>query len=161
MARVRVNVRELERLQKRMEKVADEQVVAAWIEECLRDLAKKHIRKIKRRTPVNTGLLRESWKISSIKRNGAVYEIEVYTEIEYAEYVEKGFRAHWVPGYWQGKQFVYDKDAKTGMQVGKPGTFVEGRFMMKFSEEDLEREMPAFMKRKQLQLLKNLMNGRG
>ncbi len=156
----RVDYRELEKLRDHLKQVIDGRVVEKWIEECLRDLAKKHIRKIKQRTPVNTGLLRNSWKISSIKKNGSVYEIEIYTEIEYADFVEKGFRAHWVPGYWEGKQFVYDKNATTGMYVGKPGGWVEGRFMMKISEMELEREMPVFLKRKQQQLLKDIMRGR-
>lgn len=36
----------------------------------------------------------------------------------YALYIEKGFRSHFVPGYWQGKVFVYDPTAKKGMIVG-------------------------------------------
>lgn len=159
--RGRVDYRELERLQGRIGRAVDNRVIESWIEECLQDMAKKLVRKIKQRTPVNTGLLRNSWKISSIKKIGNSYEIEVFTEVEYAKYVEEGFRAHFVPGYWSGSQFVYDKNAKTGMQVGKPGTYVKGRFMVLLSEFDLEREKTAFIRRKQQQLLKKLIQGGG
>ncbi|KYG90380.1 hypothetical protein A0U40_18265 [[Bacillus] sp. KCTC 13219] len=160
-ARVKVNQRELKKLQKRIDTTVNENVIEAWIEECLRDMAKKLVRKIKERTPVNTGLLRNSWKVGSIKKTGSIYEIEVFTEVEYAKFVEEGFKAHFVPGYWQGNQFVYDPAAKTGMQVGKPGTYVKGRFMVLLAEFDLEREKRAFLQRKQKQLLKGIIEGRG
>lgn len=158
--KVKVDYRELKRWQEHIQKQLDDKVIEKYIEECLKDLAKKLIRKIKQRTPVNTGLLRNSWTIGSITKNGNVYEIEVYTDIEYASYVENGFRAHWVPGYWEGNQFVYDPNAKTGMQVGKPGGWVPGKFMLKISEIELERALPKFLQRKQEELLKKLMGGR-
>ena len=36
----------------------------------------------------------------------------------YAGYIEKGFRSHFVPGYWRGRVFVYDPTSKKGMIVG-------------------------------------------
>ncbi len=36
----------------------------------------------------------------------------------YSGYIEKGFRSHFVPGYWRGNVFVYDPTAKKGMIVG-------------------------------------------
>ena len=36
----------------------------------------------------------------------------------YSGYIEKGFRSHFVPGYWRGRVFVYDTTAKKGMIVG-------------------------------------------
>lgn len=36
----------------------------------------------------------------------------------YSGYIEKGFRSHFVPGYWRGRVFVYDPTSKKGMIVG-------------------------------------------
>lgn len=157
--RVNVDFKEFVNFKEQFKKSIDGNLIENWIEECLRELANKLVRKIKQRTPVNTGLLMNSWTIGAITKNGDVYEVEVYTDIEYASFVEKGFRAHFVPGYWKGKQFIYDPNADTGMHVGKPGGWVQGKFMMKFSEEDLKRELPSFLKRKQEQLLKKMMGG--
>lgn len=159
-SRVKVDYRELQRWHDNIQKQLDANVIETFIEECLKDMAKKLIRKIKQRTPVNTGLLRDSFQIGSIVKVGSNYEIEVYTDVEYASYVENGFMAHWVPGYWEGKQFVYDPNAKTGMQVGEKGGWVEGKFMLKISEIELQRELPKFMQRKQMQLLIKIMGGK-
>lgn len=57
--------------------------------------------------------------------------IEVGTKVEYASYVNdghwtnpKGVKTRWVPGYWEGKTFTYDPDAKTGMLLKQK--WVEG-----------------------------------
>ena len=36
----------------------------------------------------------------------------------YSGYIEKGFRSHFVPGYWKGRIFVYDPTSEKGMIVG-------------------------------------------
>ncbi len=46
----------------------------------------------KANTPVDTSLLRDGWKVGSIKKNGNAYYIEVFNNIEYVEYVEYGHR---------------------------------------------------------------------
>lgn len=143
----------------RVERLIDGNQMDAFLRECLLDLAKKLWRKTKNKTPWNTGLLRGRWEIGAINKNGHIYEIEVFNDEEYAEYVENGFKSHWVPGYWSGNQFVYDKNAKTGMQVGTPGGFVEGKFMLKLSEQEIEQEMERFLQRKQEEFLRRLLGG--
>ncbi|MED3799953.1 MULTISPECIES: HK97 gp10 family phage protein [Lysinibacillus] len=150
---------EFRNLTDRFETAINSAQVEAFMRECLLDLAKKLWRKTRTKTPVNTGLLRGKWEIGSITKQGHIYEIEVFNDEEYAEFVENGFKSHWVPGYWEGNQFVYDKDAKTGMQVGTPGGFVQGRFMLKLSEQELEREMDRFLQRKQEGFLRALLGG--
>lgn len=158
-SKVKVDFRQLKRFADRFEKMANEELVEQFIREALLEIGKKLIAKTKRKTPVNTGLLRNSWQIGNIERQGDEYVVEVYTDLEYASFVENGFRAHWVPGEWKGKQFVYDPDAKTGMQVGKKGAWVPGKFMMTISKNEIEREMPRYIQRKQLELLKRIING--
>lgn len=152
---------EVEKLAERFNRAVDQRVIDGFIRDFLLDMAKKAIAKIKPRTPVNTGLLRNSWMIGNIEKVGNYYQVEIYTDIEYASFVENGFRAHWVPGTWQGRQFVYDRNAKTGMQVGKKGGWVEGKFMMKFSMKEIERELPPYLERRTNELLNRLLRGDG
>ncbi|MNP63979.1 hypothetical protein D3C76_1594380 [compost metagenome] len=70
-------------------------------------------------------------------RKGNAYEVEIYNNTEYASFVEYGHRA------------------------GKNSTrWVEGRFMMTISMKLVEKEMPKFIEKKQIELLEQLMNGR-
>jgi len=56
----------------------------------------------KRNTPVDTGLLRNSWLLGDITRKGDTLEIELYNPIEYASFMEYGHmtrnRDGWVEG---------------------------------------------------------------
>lgn len=148
---------EFKELAKRFQKAVDEQVVDRLIRELLVEIAYRAVARIKMRTPVNTGDLRRKWMVGGIEKRGNSYAIEIFNNLEYASYVENGFRAHWVPGEWVGNQFMYIPGAKTGMQVGPKNGWVEGRFMMTISMQEIERELPAFLERKQVQLLRDIL----
>jgi len=98
---------------------------------------------VKKRTPVDTGMLRNSWKIGEVRRGLGGYEIDIINPIEYASYLEYGHwqRRRWVPGVWVGGKFVYDPDAKTGMLL--TDKYVKGFYMLRLSMEQIEREMPT------------------
>ena len=49
--------------------------------------------------------------------NGKV-TVSIGNYANYSGYIEKGFRSHFVPGYWRGRVFVYDPTSKKGMIVG-------------------------------------------
>lgn len=147
-------------LRDQLQQALDDHVIEQFIRDFLNELALRAIRKIKKRTPVDTGLLRNSWSIGNIVKQGDAYIIEVYSDIEYASFVEHGFRAHWIPGRWEGNTFVYDASAKTGMQVGpKGGGWVPGKFMMTISMKELERELPRYLARRQEKLLQQILSG--
>lgn len=81
---------------------------------------------------VNTGTYRRNWKCdTSAKRSGKKYIVRFYNPIDYASHLEYGFRSHFVPGYWDGNSFVYDRNADSGMYVGPRGGFVRGHYTMK------------------------------
>lgn len=148
---------EFQNLAKRFQQAVDNQVVDKLIRELLIELAYRAVAKIKMRTPVNTGDLRRKWMVGNIERQGNSYFIEIFNNLEYASFIEKGFRAHWVPGEWEGNIFKYIPGAKTGMQVGKKGGWVEGRFMVEISMQEIEREIPVYLERKQEQLLREIL----
>lgn len=158
--------KEFEKLAKAFQKALDERVVENFIREFLLEIAHRAERKIKKRTPSSDGQLRRLWKVGKIERRGNSYVVEIFNNLEYASFVENGFRAHWVPGYWQGKTFVYDRDYKPpkgqpgGMQVGPKGGWVEGKFMMAISMKEIERSLPGYLEKRQNELVNQIMNGR-
>ncbi|MNW55130.1 hypothetical protein D3C74_327760 [compost metagenome] len=130
---------DMERLAKTFKKALDERVIERWIRELLLEIAYRAERKIKKRTPVGeTGELRRNWKVGNVVRKGNAFEVEIINNTEYAPYVEYGHRT--------GKDL-------TG--------WVEGRFMMTISMKEIERQLPKFIEKKQMELLNQLMNGRG
>lgn len=87
--------------------------------------------------------------------SGNTYIIGVGNTADYALYLEKGFRAHFVPGRWINKRFVYDKEAKTGMFVGgKKGNVVRGNWIMLLAKKQTEQTQEKRLKSKCLSELR-------
>lgn len=80
-------------------------------------VAQLAIRKVKKMTPVDNGDLRNNWKYDVIKK-GDMYIIVIYNQLEYASYVEKGHRI---------------------VVAGKTVGWVEGKFMLKLTADEMER----------------------
>jgi len=100
-------------------------------------------------SPVNTGYLRGSWYTNVIKRTSEGWEKEVGNSSEYASFIEKGFRSHFVPGYWVGNSFAYDRNAGKGMFVGgKQNTFVQGKYMLEKATQPSERRVYNYLNRR-------------
>jgi hypothetical protein len=125
------DIRELKRLAKDLEMM--QEALPGFIEECVKELAGRLLAKVVLRTPVDSGDLRRGWTFGPVRRINDGFEIELINAVEYALYVEFGHR--------------------TSNHMG----WVEGRFMLTISEKELERELPAFLKRKQEAFLKNFM----
>ncbi|MFJ3386324.1 MULTISPECIES: HK97 gp10 family phage protein [unclassified Lysinibacillus] len=83
-------------------------------------IAQLAIRKVKKMTPVDNGDLRNNWKSDVIKQ-GDNYIIVIYNQLEYASFVEKGHRI---------------------VIAGKTVGWVEGRFMLKLTEDEMQRIAP-------------------
>lgn len=115
-----VDTRELERFASNLERVDMGPVLIQAVEE----ISMRLLRKVKIKTPVDTGELRQSWFVTSIVKRGSYYETEVVSDATYATYVEYGHRtrggASWVPG----------------------------RFMLTISVEEVEGQMEAIVQRK-------------
>lgn len=122
---------------KAFEDVLDQNFVDQFIEDFLLEMAFRAQRKIKRRTPVDTGQLRRSWKVGKVERKGDNYIVEIYNNTEYAPYVEYGHR--------------------TGKNLTK---WVEGRFMMTISMKEIEKELPLHLDKRIYELMRNIMNGK-
>ena len=153
---------ELKKLQKQINDTIDGGIIDDFMKQLLQDIANLVIRKTKRRTPYSSGNLRRNWKATSVKKVGDNLFVDVYNNLEYASFVENGFRAHWVPGHWEGNVFVYEQDAKEGMYVGKDsGGWVEGQFMLKISVKEVENKMQKIIDAKSFVLLKKIFEEGG
>lgn len=87
-------------------------------------VAQLAIRKVKKMTPVDKGDLRQNWKYNVIKK-GDTYIIVIYNQLEYAGFVEDGHRI-----------------VVAGATVG----WVEGKFMLKLTKDEMERIAPNMWK---------------
>lgn len=136
------NAKGLKDFQKQLEKLQDPD---DFVESCAKELAARLLRMVVKRTPVGEyppstgkrgGTLRRGWtgeKRSSaqgyaesltVNHFGDTYVIEIVNPVEYASYVEYGHR--------------------TANHKG----WVQGRFMMTISEQELERIAPKVLENK-------------
>lgn len=119
----RTDFEQLKQLQKQLQKFQRIDM-DVFCEQCAKDLAGQLLRKVKQKTPVKSGNLRNNWMIGEVVKQGDLYVIEVINPTEYASYVEYGHRTHNHRG------------------------FLDGKFMLTLSEEELKREAPKILEQK-------------
>lgn len=146
----KIDYKQLERLQKKVQKF-EEIDGDKLCKQIAKELAARLLSKVIKLTPsTQTGELRRAWKVNEVIQVGSnEYEIEVTNSMEYASYVEYGHRqqvGRFVPGYWKGNQFIYQKGAKEGM-VLKVG-FVKGKLMLTKSTMQVENIAPKLIEKR-------------
>ncbi|MFD1203589.1 HK97 gp10 family phage protein [Sporosarcina contaminans] len=102
-----------------------------------KQLAQMAIRRVKKMTPVDQGDLRDNWKYHILKK-GDTYTIIIYNTIEYASFVEKGHRI-----------------VRNGKTVG----WVEGRFMLQLTMDEMEAIAPAAWLEKVEKEMRRILGG--
>lgn len=141
----KVDFEELKQLQKNLEKLqADTDKINADI---VKELAARVLREVKQKTPVDTGELRRNWEVGPVVKNGGYYEITVFNPVEYAPYVEYGHRQ--TPGRYVP---AIGKRLKQG--------WVQGRFMLKISCDDIQSKAPAILEKRLKKELEALFNAK-
>ena len=98
----------------------------SWLHKFLLREGQRFIAEVKPRTPVDTGDLRNHWKLDGITREGDELRVWFVNPMYYATFVEYG----------------HAKPYKAGAQPGS-ADWVEGYFMMTVSLEIIQRNMPA------------------
>lgn len=154
-AKIKIDIKQLKRLQTNMNKLNESQV-QEFIEGVAKELAARLLAKVIKRTPVGQypkssgkkgGTLRRGWTAQNSEGTGAAsnatqyanslkvhhfggtYVVEIVNPVYYASYVEFGHRTRDGEGW------------------------VEGRFMLTISEQELESDAPKVIERK----LKNIL----
>jgi len=146
------NFRDFERIQENLEKLNQEQV-DIFIDACAKELAARLLAKVIKRTPVGDypnssgkkgGTLRRGWTNGKnqsavsyadslpIHHFGDAYVIEIINPVEYASYVEFGHRTSNHKGW------------------------VNGRFMLTISEQEIQSAAPAIIEKKLMKQLGEL-----
>ncbi|MET3657838.1 HK97 gp10 family phage protein [Sporosarcina psychrophila] len=87
-------------------------------------VAQLAIRKVKKMTPIDTGDLRNNWKYHIVKK-GDTYTILIYNQLNYASWIENGHRI---------------------VIAGKTVGWVEGKFMLKLTKDEMDRIAPNMWK---------------
>lgn len=90
-------------------------------------------------TPVDFGTLQAFWQTDEnysymVKRVSNGFEVTLFNRALYAMWVNDGHKqrpGRFIPGYWEGKHFRYDRNADGGMVLKKP--WVKGKFFVEIS----------------------------
>lgn len=98
----------------------------SWMHQFLLNEGLRFIAEVKPRTPVDTGDLRNHWKLDGMTRDGDTLHVWFVNPMYYASFVEYG----------------HAKPYKAGATEGS-ADWVEGYFMMTVSLEIIEKNMPA------------------
>lgn len=104
-----------------------------FLHKFLLQMGQRAIDKVKPRTPVDTGDLRNHWTLTDVFRRGDELMIVMHNPMQYASHVEYGHAqevGRYVPAI--GKRLV------------KP--WVDGYYMATISMQEIERELPARLK---------------
>jgi len=115
-----------------------------FTEAAVKELAGRLLRKVKKLTPVGRyepgsgktgGTLRRNWSVGEVTREGSKYTIEIVNPTVYSPYVEFGHRTPDHKGW------------------------VEGRFMLTISEQELKRDAPRLLENKLKRFVEGTLNG--
>lgn len=142
--RLKVDTSGLKEFEKQLNQLSNTQM-QQFTEQMVKELAEIEFAKIIERTPVGAypagsgkqgGTLRRNWSIGEVVRKGEGYEIVITNNTEYASYVEFGHRT-----------------------VNHAG-WVDGRFMMTISEQEMESQGPTIINRRLTAFLKEVLGGK-
>ena len=152
MGNVKLDYKELVKLKEQIMLFGDPTQMDKFFESCAKELAARLLAKVIKRTPVGQypeetgkkgGTLRRGWtggksanatafaNSMNVNRVGTDYVIEIINPVEYASYVEFGHRTRNHKGW------------------------VEGKFMLTISEDEIRRSAPRILENK----LKNYLKG--
>lgn len=152
MGNVKLDYKELVKLKEQIMLFGDPTQMDQFFESCAKELAARLLAKVIKRTPVGQypeetgkkgGTLRRGWtggktanankfaNAMTVNKTGTDYVIEIINPVEYASYVEYGHRTRDHKGW------------------------VEGKFMLTISEDEIRNSAPRILENK----LKNYLKG--
>lgn len=117
----------------------------SFMKNTVKEIAQELFDTVKPKTPKDTGVLRDSWKMTEVIDRGSYVEIYVYNPVDYASHVEFGH-----------KQEVGRYVPQIGKRLVQPR--VKGQFFLKKSVEIVDDEAPEIIKRELKKALEDLLN---
>lgn len=146
--KIRMNFGALKKFNKRLAEAFGGHEDKINAEEFMRDVVKTAGKrcqaKTEKRTPVDTGQLRQNWDTSEVVKRGFNYTVDVINPVEYAEYVEFGHRI-------KHKQTVGRYVPAIGKKLVNPyvvGKYIEPKYMVTRSIEEVQNELPNLVEEK-------------
>ena len=112
---------------------AMEKALPGFLEECVYELAQRLLDKTIARTSTNMEELRRGWKIGKVRMTSIGAEIEVFNAMENSSFVEYGQRLADGQGW------------------------VEGKFMITISMQELEQQLPNILEKKMKRFVKRFL----
>lgn len=134
----KVDFSDLKKFRDNLEKNLCSDEISLFIESCAKELAARLYAKVEKRTPTGNypastgkvgGTLKRGWTIGEIERQNGIVSIEIINPVEYASYVEYGHR--------------------TANHKG----WVNGRFMLTISEQEIQSAAPGIIEKKLIKML--------
>lgn len=135
--------KQLTEFTRNLEKLNDQQK-EQFLESCCKELAARLLVKVIKRTPSDSGTLRRGWTAGTnqnatayanslnVTKIGNKYKIDITNPVEYASYVEYGHR--------------------TANHTG----WVDGKFMLTISEQELNNMSDAILQKKLKKFMKDV-----
>jgi len=155
--KVKFDYNQIIKFRKELEQVTQKEI-DVLCKEIVYRLANELLEKVKMRTPVNQGLpndvnfhggggrLRDSWTIGNVTKSGNIYMAEVINPMHYASYVEKGHDGVYIPEL--GVSLYTRKNPGISKEGKKIIKWTEGVFMLKISEDELQKDANKFVEMK-------------
>lgn len=106
-----------------------------FLKQFLAEMASRVVARAKKRTPVDTGFLRRSFELGDVHGVGENISVDILNGADYASFIEYGHRI-----------------VRNGVEVG----WYDGRFMLKTSVAEIQREMPERYEREFAQFCKKV-----
>jgi hypothetical protein len=138
-----------------------------FIRDFLKEMGMRTLAETKRRTPVDTGNLRNRWELSDVYRKGDTLYIVIFNPVEYASFVEDGHMQHrrFLPAKYleeskASKKMLNSLRAKYGKDmtgIMLQEKWIPGVHMARVAITKIEREIP----KRYHQALQQFMKGLG
>ena len=108
------------------------------IDDILLEAGKRCLAKTQERTPVDTGKLKGSWRLGSVRHKGFYNTISIENKEEYATYIEFGHRVTAKQMWFLKINRILDSSKDRRSKNG----WYEGHFMATKSIEETKEELP-------------------
>lgn len=112
----------------------------------LQEVALRALARVKELTPVDEGLLRQSWMLTHFQKKGHTYEVTLENNTEYASFVEYGH-----------SQEVGRYVPALGKRLKEPWVF--GKFMLTITMDEMEKEIDRMAEKILEEKLREVFDG--
>lgn len=158
MASTEFDYRQFKKFVKSLDDASNKQDFEKFLKQFLLEMAQRVVAKAKKRTPVDTGFLRESYFIGneskgvyrgeSGKGNASVSSFSTSASIESVKVVGKNFEIV------IGNQAEYASFQEYGYTL-RNGQWKDGHFMLTMSIDEIQKQIPKRLEKEFLQYLKS------